>query len=115
MWDATRSDENHAVSGVVILDIVGEIGSVNLLDVLCWAKDGASKSLSLEGSRVEVIENNLLQLLVDLLGFAEDNITLAVDCGLLELGVLKNVGKNVDGSGDIRVEGLGVVDGVLAL
>jgi hypothetical protein len=64
---------------------------------------------------VQVVEDNLLKLLVDLLLLAEDDITLALDGLGLELGVLEDVGEDVDGGGDVVVEGLGVVDGVLAL
>jgi hypothetical protein len=62
-----------------------------------------------------VVEDNLLELLVHLFLFAEDDITLALNGLGLELGVLEDIGENVDGGGDVVVEGLGVVDGVLAL
>ena len=62
-----------------------------------------------------MVEDNLLELLVDLLGLAEDNIALALNCALIELGVLENVGEDVDSRWDIGVEGLGVIDGRLAL
>jgi hypothetical protein len=62
-----------------------------------------------------VVENNLLELLVDLFLLAENDITLALDGLGLELGVLEDIGEDVDGGGDVVVEGLGVVDGILAL
>lgn len=62
-----------------------------------------------------MVEDDLLELLVHLFLFAEDDITLALDGLGLELGVLEDIGENVDGGGDVVVEGLGVVDGVLAL
>lgn len=62
-----------------------------------------------------MVEDNLLELLVNLLLLAQDHITLTLDGGRLELGVLEDVGEDIDGLGDIVVEGLGVVDGVLAL
>jgi hypothetical protein len=62
-----------------------------------------------------VVEDNLLELLVNLLLLAKNDVALALDGLGVELGVLENVGKDVDGVGDVRVEGLGVVDGVLAL
>ena len=53
--------------------------------------------------------------LLDFLGFPENDITLTLNGRILELGVLENIGKDIDGLGDIAVESLGVVDGVLAL
>lgn len=69
----------------------------------------------LEGGGVQVVEDDLLHLLLDLLGLAEDDIALALDGRLLELGVLQDIGEDVNALGDVRVEGLGEVDGVLAL
>jgi hypothetical protein len=113
--NATGSGENHAVGGVVVLDVVDELGAGNVTDVLAGAEDGAAKGLVLEGSGVQVVEDNLLNLLLDLLGLSENDVALALDGGLLELGVLQNIGQDVDGLGNIGVEGLGKVDGVLAL
>ncbi len=113
--DTTGTNKDHAVSSIVGLDVVDEILALNALDVLGWAKDGAAEWLSLESGGVKVVENNLLELLVNLLGLAEDNIALALDGALVELGVLKNIGKDVDGGWDISVECLGIVDGGLAL
>ena len=64
---------------------------------------------------VQVVEDNLLELLVNLLLLAQDDITLALDSGLLELRVLEDVGQDVDCSWDVGVEGFGVVDGVFSL
>jgi hypothetical protein len=62
-----------------------------------------------------VVEDNLLELLLHLLRLAQDNVALPLDGGLLELGVLEDVLQDVDALGDVLVEGLGEVDGVLAL
>jgi hypothetical protein len=113
--DTTGSNENHTVSSVVVLDVVGKLGSGDVADVLARAENGAAKGLVLESSGVEVIENNLLDLLLNLLGLSEDNVALTLDGGLLELGVLENIGENVDTLRNIRVESLGEVDGVFAL
>lgn len=113
--NAAGTDKDHAVSSVVGLDIVLEIGSLDALNVLLGSEDGTSERLALESSGVKVVEDDLLELLVNLLLFAENNITLALNGLGLELGVLEDVGEDVDGSGDVIVEGLGVVDGVLAL
>lgn len=113
--DATSTDENHAVGRVVILDVVGQLGSGDVEDVLAGAQDGAAEALVLESSGVEVIENDLLDLLLDLLGLSEDHISLALDGRLLETRVLEDVGKDVDTLGNVGIESLGEVDGALAL
>jgi len=113
--DATSADENHAVGSVVALDVVDQLGAGDVADVLARAQDGAAQGLVLEGSGVQVVEDNLLDLLLNLLGLAEDDVALALDGRLLELGVLENVGEDIDALGNVGVEGLGEVDGVLAL
>lgn len=113
--NTTSSDEDHAVSSVVGLDVVLKVGALDALDVLLGAEDGTSEGLSLESGSVEVVENDLLELLVNLLLLAENDIALTLNGLGLELRVLENVGENVDSGGDVRVERLGVVDGVFAL
>lgn len=113
--NTTRADEDHAVSGVVGLDVVGQVITADGLDVLLGAEDGATKGLVHESGGVQVVEDNLLELLVNLLLLAKNDVALTLNGLGVELGVLENVGKDVDGVGDVRVEGLGVVDGVLAL
>jgi hypothetical protein len=113
--DAASANEDHAVGGVVGLDVGLEVGALDGLDVLLGAEDGAAEGLALEGGGVQVVEDDLLELLVDLLLLAEDDVALALDGGVLELGVLEDVGEDVDGGGDVVVEGLCVVDGVFAL
>lgn len=113
--NATSGSENHAVGSVVVLDVVGELSAGDLLDVLAGTEDGAAKGLLLEGGGVQVVEDDLLELLLNLLRLAKDDVALALDGGLLELRVLQNVGKDVDALGDVVVQGLGEVDSVLAL
>jgi hypothetical protein len=113
--DATGADEYHAVGGVVGLDVVGELGPGNVTDVLAGAEDGAAEGLVLEGGGVQVVEDDLLELLLDLLGLPQDHVALALDGGLLELRVLQDIGEDVDALWRILVEGLGEVDGVLTL
>lgn len=113
--DAASTDEDHAVGGVVVLDVVGELGPRDVADVLAGAEDGAAQGLVLESGGVEVVEDDLLNLLLDLLGLAEDDVALALDGALLELGVLEDVGEDVDALRNVGVDGLGEVDGVLAL
>jgi hypothetical protein len=113
--NTSSTNKNHAVSGVVGLDVVLEVGALDGLDVLLGSKDGASEGLALESGGVKVVENHLLELLVNLLLFTENDITLALDGLGLEFRVLEDVGEDVDGGGDVIVESLGVVDGVFAL
>ena len=113
--DATGTDQDHAIGGVVGLDVVGEVVAGDGLDVLLGAKDRAAQGLALVGGGVQVVEDDLLQLLVNLLLLAQDHVALALDGTGLQLRVLQDVGEDVDGLGDIVVEGLGVVDGVFPL
>jgi hypothetical protein len=113
--NTTGANEDHAVGGVVGLDVVGEVITADGLDVLLGAEDGATKGLVHEGGGVQVVEDNLLELFVNLLLLAKNDVALALDGLGLELGVLEDIGKDVDGVGHVRVERLGVVDGVLAL
>jgi hypothetical protein len=62
-----------------------------------------------------VIEDNLLHLLIHLFLLAENDIALTLNGLGVELRILQNVGENINGSGDIVVEGLGIVDGVFTL
>lgn len=115
MRNTTRSDQDHAVGSVVALDVVGELGAGNVTDVLAGTEDGAAQGLALESGGVKVVENNFLDLLLDLLGLTEDHVALTLDGRLLELGVLEDIGEDVDALGNIGIEGLGEVDGVLTL
>ena len=113
--NATSANQDHAVSGVVGFNVIGQIVTGDGLNVLLGAKDGATKRLALEGGGMKVVKDNLLELLVNLLLLAQDHITLALDGGGLQLGVLKNIGENINRFGDIGVEGFCVVDSVFAL
>ena len=113
--DTTSTNQDHAVSGVVGLDVVDQVLPLDGLDVLLGTEDGATKRLALESSGVEVVENNLLELLVNLLLLTQDNVPLTFNGTGLQLRVLKDVCEDVDGLGDIVVEGLRVVDGVFPL
>ena len=62
---------------------------------------------------MEVVQNELLLLLVDLGHFPEDDVALPLDGGLLELGVEKDVGEDLDGLSHVLLEDLGEVDGLL--
>lgn len=113
--NTTSTDKDHAVGGVVGLDVAFQVVPLDGLDVLLRAEDGASEGLALECGGVQMVEDDLLELLVNLLLLAKDDVSLALDGLGLELGVLQNIGENVDGGGDIVVEGFGVVNGVFTL
>ena len=113
--NTTSTNEDHAVSSVVGLDVVRQVLAGDGLDVLLGAKDGATEGLALVGGSVEVVKNDLLKLLVNLLLLTQDHVTLTLNGGGLKLGVLEDIGENVDGLGDIVIESLGVVDSVFAL
>lgn len=113
--NATSTNKDHAISSVVVLDVVGELGSGNIADVLPGTEDGTAKRLVLEGGSMQVVEDDFLNLLLDLLRLAQDHVTLALDGGLLELGVLEDIGEDIDTLWHVLIEGLGKVDGVLTL
>lgn len=113
--DATGTDEDHAVGGVVVLDVVGELSSGDVADVLLGTEDGAAQRLMLEGGGMQMVKDNLLDLLFNLLRLAQNNVTFPFDSGRLELGVLEDIGKNVDALWHVLVQGLGKVDCILAL
>lgn len=115
MRDATGADKHHAVGGVVVLNVIDQLGPGNVADVLAGTKDGAAQRLMLECRGVQVVKDNLVELLLDLLGLAQNHVALPLDGRLFELGVLKNIGQDIDALGDIRVECLGKVDGIFAL
>ena len=102
--EAAGADKHHAVGGVVVLDVVGKLGAADVADVFAGAEDGAAQRLVLVRRRVEVVEDDLIQLLLNLLGLAEDDVALALDGGGLELRVLEDVGEDVDGLGNVGVE-----------
>ena len=113
--DTTSTDQDHTIGSVVVLDVVHELGSRDITDVLAGTEDSSSERLALVSCSVEVIEDDLLNLLLNLLGLSEDDIALPLDSLLLKLGVLENVLEDVDGLGHVLVQRLGEVDGVLAL
>lgn len=113
--DTTSTNKDHAVSSVVGVNVLGQVVTGDGLDVLLGAEDGTAERLVLVSSSVKVVEDNLLELLVNLLLLTENHIPLALNGGRLKLRVLQNIGEDIDGLGDIVVEGLGVVNGVFPL
>ena len=115
MGNATSTNQDHTVGSVVVLDVVDELGAGDVADVLAGTKNGAAQSLVLESSGVQVVKDDLLNLLLNLLGLPQDDVAFTLDGRLLELGVLQDVGEDVNELRNVGVEGLSEVDGVLAL
>lgn len=101
---SSSSDENHSVGGVVVLDVLEDVSSLDASDVLRWAKDGVTQRALLESDRVEVVENDLLVTGFDLLHFSKNHRTLSLNALLGEKRVLDNVGEKVDGLRNILLE-----------
>jgi len=68
---------------------------------------------TLVSDSVEMIKHDLLVLLVNLLLLTQDDIAFALNGTSFELGVLEDVGDDVDGLRDILAEALGVVNRLL--
>ena len=69
MRNTAGTNQNHAVSGVVGLNVLEEVVTVDGLDILLRAEDSAAKGLALESGGMEMIKNNFFELLVNLLLF----------------------------------------------
>ena len=63
---------------------------------------------------MEVIKDNFLQIHLDLLHFTENHTPLPLDLLLAVLGVLQDVGQDLDGVADVAGQALGVVDGLFS-
>ena len=68
----------------------------------------------MKSDRVEVVENNLFQLLVNLLLLPQYNVPLPFNGRRVKLGVLKDITDDINGLGDVLLEALGVVDGLFS-
>ena len=111
----TCTDKYHSIGCVVGLDVVNQVLALDAPDVLRWAQNGATERLALEGRGMQVVKDDFLQLFIYLFLLAKDDVALAFNGLRVKLGVLEDIGKDIDGLWDIGVEGLGIVDGVLAL
>lgn len=61
--DTTSTDKDGLLGQVVGLDVVDKVVTLDALDVFLGSEDGAAKRLALEGSGVEMVENNFLAVL----------------------------------------------------
>ena len=62
---------------------------------------------------MEMVENDLFQLLVNLLLLPQNDIPFPFNRGRVKLGVLEDITDDVDSFGNILLEALSVVDGLL--
>lgn len=113
--DTASTNKDHTVGAIVGGNVVLKVLLLDGKDVLLRAEDGAAEGLVLEGGSVKVVKDDLLELLIDLFLLTEDHIPLTLDGGLIELGVLEDIRKDLDGLADILLERLGIVHGAFAL
>jgi hypothetical protein len=62
-----------------------------------------------------MVENHLFQLLVDFLLFSQNHVSFSLNGRGFQLRVLEDVGQDIDRLGNVGIEGLGIVDGILTL
>ena len=77
--DTSGAYQDHAVGEIVLLDVAGQVVTLNARNILLWAQDGAAEGLALEGSGVQMVKDDFLHLLVDFLLLSEDHVTLPFD------------------------------------
>src|SRR5438034_1706767 len=112
---ATSANKYHAVSRVIGFDIIDQVRTLNTCDVLFRTENRSSQGLVLVCCSMEVVKYNFLQLLIYLFLLSQDYISLSLDGGWFQLGVLENIGQNVDGLRDIRVERFRVIHSIFPL
>jgi hypothetical protein len=61
--NTTGTNEDGLLGQVVGLDVVDKVVTLDALDVFLGSENGAAKRLALEGSGVEVVENNFFAVL----------------------------------------------------
>ena len=115
MGNTSGTNEDHAVSLVVGVYVVNEVGTLDREDIFLWSEDGAAEGLTLESGGMEVIEDDFLELAVDFLLLTDNDVSFSLNGIIFKLGVLDDVCKDLDGLGSVILEGFGVVDGVFAL
>lgn len=105
--NTTSSSQDHARGTIMGLDVIRQILTrdrpdkktalvfvqnivrcTRLLDIFGRSKDGAAQRSALEGSGVQMIENDFLEVGLDLLHLAQDNTAFTFNLLFPELGVL---------------------------
>lgn len=81
--NATSTDEDHAVSRVVCLDIINQVLALDSLDILLGAQDGSSQWLVLESGRMQMVKYNFFKLFINLLLLPKNDIPFPLNSGRL--------------------------------
>lgn len=105
--DSTGTNKNNAVRLVVLLDVVANLGLGNDLDVVSGAGNGAAKRLTLEGHGVEMVKDNVLVRLGSVIGMLEYGLTFTLNHSIVDSRVLENISQDLNGLGNVGLEGLG--------
>jgi hypothetical protein len=111
--NGTSSSNDHAWGGVVILNVGFQVTAGQGSDVLLGAQNSPSQTCSLKGSRMKVIQDQFLLLLVDFGHFSQDHVAFALNGGLFQLAIEKNIGKDLNGTANVVLEDFGKVNRLL--
>lgn len=115
MGDTSRTNKDHSVGFVIFGDVVYEIGTLDGKDVFLRAENCTTKRLALEGGCVKVVKDDLFELTVDFLLFADNDLSFTLDGTFFQFGALDDIRENFHGFGSIVFKRFGVVDGVFTL
>mmetsp|Transcript_27630 Transcript_27630/g.64170 ORF Transcript_27630/g.64170 Transcript_27630/m.64170 type:complete len:316 (-) Transcript_27630:344-1291(-) len=111
--DIAGSNNHHPRSDIVGLDVVDDVVTSHVLDVLLRSKDRSPEGRRLVCSVVQVVEDNLLLNPLDNLHLLEDGVLLALDRGGVKSGVEEHLRENVDGLVCILLEYVRIVHSLL--
>lgn len=115
MRNSSSSDKDHSVCLVIGFDIVFQVLPLDGEDVFLWPEDGSSERLTLEGSSMQMVKDDFLNLFLNFFHFAKDDISLPLDGLLLKFGVLEDIGKDLHGLGGIVLKASSEVDCIFTL
>lgn len=74
----TRTNKDHAGRGVHGLDVVDEVVALDALNVVDLTQDRQTERGALERGRVEVIEDDLVEVALDALLLLQDDAALSL-------------------------------------
>mmetsp|Transcript_27114 Transcript_27114/g.42130 ORF Transcript_27114/g.42130 Transcript_27114/m.42130 type:complete len:327 (+) Transcript_27114:296-1276(+) len=87
----SSSRNHHATSGVVLIDVLLQIGLGQAANVLFRTENGSSEPRSLKGGGVQMVQDQLLLLLVHLLHLAQNDSTLTLNGALVQFAIEQDV------------------------